>query len=213
MIIDIHNHTIYRSYDSVLKPEELIDRAKQLGLDAVCITEHDFFWEPGAVEEFAVEHGFLVLPGVEINTEDGHILVFGLERYIYGMHKTAFLKRIVDEVGGAMILAHPARRRLYPEDTVEAAVARAYQSGVFELVDGIEILNSRATDAENNFAASLNQKLGLRATGGSDSHGAWEVGRCATVFEQPVTCLQDLITEIKEGRFSPIDLRKKEPLG
>ncbi len=213
MIIDIHNHTIYRSYDSVLKPEELVARAKQLGLDGVCITEHDFFWEPGAVEEFAVEHGFLVLPGVEINTEDGHILVFGLERYIYGMHKTAFLRQLVDEAGGAMILAHPARRRLYAEDTVEAAVERAYQSGVYGMVDALETLNSRATDAENDFAASLNGKLRLKATGGSDSHGAWEVGRCATVFERPITCLQDLITEIKEGRFSPIDLRKKEPLG
>lgn len=209
MIIDLHNHTIYRSYDSVLKPEELIARAKELGLDGVCITEHDFFWEPGAVEEMAVEHGFFVLPGVEINTEDGHILVFGLERYIYGMHKTAFLRQAVDEAGGAMILAHPARRRLYPEDTIEAAVERAYQSGVYDMVDGLEILNSRATDTENDFAASLNEKLRLKATGGSDSHGAWEVGRCATVFERTIASLQDLITELKEGRFSPIDLRKK----
>jgi len=209
VIIDLHNHTIHRSYDSVLKPEELIARAKQLGLDGVCITEHDFFWEPGAVEEIATEHGFLVLPGVEINTEDGHLLVFGLERYVYGMHKTAFLRQIVDEAGGAMILAHPARRRLYPEDTVEAAVERAYQSGVFELVDGLEILNSRATDTENNFAMSLNERLGLKATGGSDSHGPWEVGRCATVFERPIASLPDLIAELKAGRFSPLDLRQK----
>ena len=209
MIIDLHNHTIPRSYDSVLQPEELINRAKQVGLDGICLTEHDFFWEPSVVEELAVEHGFLVLPGVEMNTEDGHILVFGLERYVFGMHRTAFLKHIVDEVGGVMILAHPARRRLYPEDSLEEAVTRAYQSGVYELVDGIEILNGRATDTENNFSISLNQRLGLKATGGSDSHGAWEVGRCATVFERPIASLQDLITELKEGRFSPIDLRRE----
>ena len=209
MIIDIHNHTIPRSYDSVLNPEELIHKAKREGLGGVCITEHDFFWEPGLVEELAAEHGFLVLPGVEANTEDGHVLVFGLEEYVYGMHRAVALREMVDEVGGAMILAHPARRRLYPEDTVELAVERAYRSGIFDLVDGVEVLNGRASERENEFSRSISCRLGLKATGGSDAHGLWEVARCATLFERDINSLQELITELREGRFRPIDLRRE----
>ena len=209
MIIDIHNHTMPRSYDSLLTPEDLIRQAKQAGLDAICLTEHDFFWEPAVVEELSTEHGLLILPGVEINIEEGHVLVFGLERWVYGMHQSAFLKQMVDEVGGAMILAHPYRRQLYPDEDLDSAVERACQNHIFDLVDAIEVLNGKATAKENSFSLSLSGKLGLKTTGGSDAHFPREVASCATLFERSISCLQELITELKAGRFRPIDLRKE----
>ena len=46
MLIDIHTHTYPVSDDSLLSPEELIMQAKKVGLDGVCITDHDGFWDP-----------------------------------------------------------------------------------------------------------------------------------------------------------------------
>ena len=78
MLIDLHNHTWPRSHDSVLDPEDLITRAKELGLDGICLTEHDAVWNPTEAQALAEKHDFLVIPGVEISTDDGHILAYGV---------------------------------------------------------------------------------------------------------------------------------------
>jgi len=44
MLIDLHTHTLPLSDDSELTPDELIEHAKSAGLDAICLTEHDAFW-------------------------------------------------------------------------------------------------------------------------------------------------------------------------
>ena len=72
--------------------DELIEGSKSLGLDGICLTDHDSFWTDDEVQNLSIKHDFLVLPGCEINTESGHVLVFGLKRYEFGMHRAAFLQ-------------------------------------------------------------------------------------------------------------------------
>ena len=43
-------------------------------------------------------------------------------------------------------------------------------------------------------------------TGGSDAHREDQLGTAATKFQCPITGLGDLIRELKEGRFQPVDL-------
>ena len=78
MIIDLHTHTLVGSDDSYIDIDELVERAKKSGLDGVCVTDHDWFWRQSTIERLCRELDFLILPGVEMNTEDGHLLVFGL---------------------------------------------------------------------------------------------------------------------------------------
>ena len=54
MLLDLHNHTWPRSHDSVLDPDDLVARAKGLGLDGICLTEHDAVWDSKEVEAMAV---------------------------------------------------------------------------------------------------------------------------------------------------------------
>ena len=124
MIIDIHTHTYPTSDDSSLLPDELIQEAIRIGLDGVCITDHDGFWKPQDIEELSKRHGFLVLPGCEVTTEEGHLLVYGLDRYIFGMHRAAFVRDLVDDAGGAIVVAHPYRRTFTEQDAGDEA---AYQ--------------------------------------------------------------------------------------
>jgi len=207
MIIDLHTHTKPWSDDSILTPAELIRRTKQAGLDGVCLTEHEWFWDKQAVARFSQEHEFLVIPGVEINTEDGHFLVFGVEQYSFGMYRTEVLKKIVDDVGGAIILAHPYRRRLYGDMDVHAAVEQHYQKPIFEMVDAIEVSNGKASPQQNRFSQEIQRRLKLKGVGGSDAHVAADIPSSATFFERKIRNLEDLITEIKAGRFHAVDLR------
>ena len=211
MLIDLHCHTWPLSDDSFLSADDLIDAAKAAGLDGVCLTEHDFFWEGERVQALAEKHNFLVIPGAELNTEDGHMLVFGLERYVYGMHRIQELAGLVEEAGGAIIAAHPYRRQLPFQVAGEAAyreaLARAACNPAYRYACAIEDLNGRGSPLENRFAAELRARLGLPGCGGSDAHDRAGVGRCATSFQRPISGLSDLIGELRAGRFGTVDLR------
>ena len=78
MIIDIHTHTYPTSDDSRLTPGQLISEAKRIGLDGICITDHDGFWKPEDISKLSNEYKFTILPGCEVTTEEGHLLVYGL---------------------------------------------------------------------------------------------------------------------------------------
>jgi hypothetical protein len=208
LIIDLHTHTRTGSDDSFIDIPDLVERARKAGLDGVCITDHDWFWKPGSLEKLSEEHDFLLLPGVEMNTEDGHLLVFGLEKYAFGMYRTATLKQALNELGGVMILAHPFRRNMYFGEDIETAVERYSHNPVFSLVDILETHNGRAADRQNRFSQELCRCLGLRSTGGSDAHQLSDIPSGATYFERPISNLRELIDELKSGRFRPVDLRQ-----
>jgi predicted metal-dependent phosphoesterase TrpH len=209
LIIDLHTHTLVGSDDSYIDIDELAERAKESGLDGVCITDHEWFWKQSTIERFCRELDFLILPGVEMNTEDGHFLVFGLEKYVFGMHRTGFLKRELDKVGGVMVLAHPYRRNMYYGEEVEDSVKRYSKRSFFDLVDIIETYNGRATEKQTRFSQLLSQQLNLKGTGGSDAHQLTDIPSCATFFEKDISNVRELITELKAGRFRPVDLRRK----
>src|SRR4051795_4128502 len=125
MLIDLHTHTKRYSWDSDLDPNELIERSKAAGLDGICLSEHDYFWDPEEVYALGRKHNYLVLPAIEINTDDGHALCYGLTSYVYGMHRPADLVQHVQRAGAAMVGAHPYRRQMpwHPDREDEYAEA------------------------------------------------------------------------------------------
>ena len=211
MLIDLHTHTHPLSHDSLLSPDELIETAKAANLDAVCLTEHDFFWDHAEAAAHSKRHDFLVIPGIEVNTEDGHIVVFGLERFVYGMHRMHELARLANSAGAVMIAAHPYRRQLPFELRHEGdwtlALERAVANPACAHVTAIETQNGRGTERENAFSAEVARRLNLPTTGSSDAHEPRDIGRAATEFERKITNLADLIAELKAGRFQPLVLR------
>lgn len=210
MLIDLHSHTWPLSDDSLLDPDDLIERTKAAGFDAICLTEHDYFWDVARVRELAQRHEFLVIPGCEINTEEGHMLVYGLTSYSFGMHRARELARLVDAAGGAMVAAHPYRRQMpwRPDDADDyhRALEKAKKNAAYEHCQALEIENGRGSERENAFSRRLAEALDMPGTAGTDSHARKDIARCATYFEAEVTSLDDLIRELKEGRFYPVAL-------
>jgi predicted metal-dependent phosphoesterase TrpH len=202
VLIDLHCHTKY-SGDNSLDPSELIRAARERGLDAVCITEHDSFFASEPVEKTAEREGFLVFRGVEINTDKGHILAYGVNDDSW-RDDNAYYSRItsvrpkVKDCGGILVPAHPFR-----------SFGAGSASG--SLVDmnyiaAVEILNGENTKHENAQAAEAWGKLDLPGTGGSDCHFASKVGIFATWFEKSISTLAEMIEEIRRGRVAPVYL-------
>jgi predicted metal-dependent phosphoesterase TrpH len=210
MVIDLHVHSAPASPCSSVAVEQLIEEARAIGLDGICLTDHNHRWDPRVVEAWRQKYGFLILRGNEITTDQGDILVVGLEEDIQGVIKLEDLREKVLKAQGFMIAAHPFRGFLtFGIGYLGLTPKKAGKRPVFRDVDAVEVMNSRVSEKENGFAAQVAEILGLPVIGGSDAHKPGEVGRYATRFADPVRNERDLIEALKKGRFSPVAFREQ----
>ncbi len=210
-LIDIHVHTFPASPCSSAHVDELIQEAKRIGLDAICLTDHNHVWALEQVEELTQKHGFLVLRGNEIITDQGDILVFGLDKDIKGIIGIDALRKEVDDADGFMITAHPFRGFLIVGvEQTGMTPEKAMERPLFKAVDALEVMNGKVTKKENDFASRVSAGLSLPGTGGSDAHEVFEVGRYATSFFEKIKNERDFICALKNGKFSPISLIKEK---
>ena len=96
MILDLHLHTVLGSSDSSLTIE---DAAKQLikrGLDGACLTEHSSIWEKNKdqIEDVFSHYSLKVFRCIEINTNYGHVIGIGFDKYIPGSHDINLLSQL-----------------------------------------------------------------------------------------------------------------------
>ncbi|MGD9225574.1 MAG: PHP domain-containing protein [Desulfobacterales bacterium] len=208
--IDLHVHTYPASPCSSATEDDLIQEAKRIGLDAICFTDHNFVWDPERIRALQKKHEFLILRGNEITTDQGDMLVFGLDEDIQGIISIEALKQKVMAANGFMIAAHPFRGFL-TFDTAHLGMTpqKAMQRSLFKLVDALEVLNGKVTPKENQFAHQVARSLNLPAIGGSDAHEVFEVGQYATRFSKPIQNEAELVNALKSDNYEAIAYRKE----
>jgi predicted metal-dependent phosphoesterase TrpH len=210
VIIDLHVHTSPASPCSSVSVEEVIEEAKRIGLDGICLTDHNHVWGAESVKALRERHGFLILRGNEITTDQGDMLVFGFERAVDGIIKLEQLKGEVSEARGFIIAAHPFRGFLtFGIGKLGLTPEKAMEREMFRHVDGVEVLNSKVTAKENSFAREVAAGLGLPGTGGSDAHEVSEVGIYATRFPDGIRDERDLVEALKRGNYEPLAFKKE----
>ena len=212
-LFDMHVHTTVGSSDSELSPEDMVLEAERLGFFGLCITEHSGPWDRHEFRRFASQHNLVLIRAMEVDTDMGHILAFGLDSYLPGMSKAEELRRAVTEAGGFIVSAHPFRGvknasprmqpLLYKGTTPPSTVEDAAQHQVFGLVDAVEVANGGTTDADNLFAVEVAEHLGLSVTGGSDAHSKRGLGRCVTVFEGEINNEEEFMAALRARSFYP----------
>ncbi len=100
---DLHVHSNY-SKDSLITPQDLVYYAKKRGLNAVAVTDHNQI--EGSLK-IAKETDFLVIPGMEVSSADGHIVALNLKELIpRGLSAGETVDRI-HRAGGIAIAVHP----------------------------------------------------------------------------------------------------------
>ena len=205
MRFDLHAHTRVMSSCSQLTPEDLVERAKAIGLDGIVITEHDAQWEPEALAELAERSGLVILAGMEVSTDLGHVLAYGLPKYLPGIYRAKGLREAADEVRAVLIQSHPLRLPVYVGGEYDGKngfkLDDLVQRPIFRLVDAIETYNGCRPADENELAREVAERLGMRGIGAGDAHSLDAIGRCVTVFEEPIRTMADLVRELKAGRY------------
>jgi len=164
---DLHIHTRY-SFDSSINPKTLVDQLyAHPSIKAVAITDHNTVEGCCKVQELASAYSdILVIPGVEISTAEGDLIVLGVAEL---PPRPWNVKDVIDfakKRGGIVIVAHPYR------EYGLGSSAKNYN------VDAVEILNGSVPSHLNKLAEGLAKEMCLPGVAGTDAHninGLWTV--------------------------------------
>ncbi len=168
--VDIHMHTDH-SNDCVTPVEVLLATARERGLGAIAVTDHNEISGAHAAREKAAEYGVKVIVGEEVKTADqGEVIgLFIEEKIARGMSLEETIAEIRRQ-GGLVYVPHPFDR-LHSVPDYEHLLA------VVDQVDAIEVFNPRiAIAAWNEEAVRFAGKYRIPGGAGSDAHVAQGLG-------------------------------------
>jgi predicted metal-dependent phosphoesterase TrpH len=107
--VDLHIHTADDPSDRVpYSTCDLIDRAAELGFDALAVTLHDRQLDPAPWRSYAAARGIILIPGIERTIEGRHVLLLNFSRAAESVESFADLARLKQrESAGLVIAPHP----------------------------------------------------------------------------------------------------------
>jgi predicted metal-dependent phosphoesterase TrpH len=197
MKFDHHIHTNRHSPDSDIDPFELVEFAREIGLDGVVITEHDYQWRAQELADLADRAAPLrVFSGAEISAREGHFLVFGLPSLskVWPGISLCELLPIIQQHEAAIVAAHPFRWN-QPFDEIVAEHGLVF--------DALELVSNNVTRETRMKTEALLWRHAMGSTGSSDAHEIGVVGCYYTEFDRPIHSLDDFVTGIKRRQGRP----------
>lgn len=207
--LDMHVHSADMSDDSVATVEGyakwIVNRRKKgYRVDGIVLTEHRGFNRDADYTVLGEQFDLVVLRGSEIETDLGHVLVFGVNDKILSnidfrdvKLPAAQIIPIIRDLGGYAVAAHPGRAR--------TGIWEMLQNGLdVSMFDVAELHNGGSNTEENARSAEIIAARSLRTTGGSDAHYVSAIGKCLTAFDRPIRRIEDLVQELGIGHFRAV---------
>lgn len=195
--IDLHCHSFF-SGDGVSSPEALIASARRRGLHGFAITDHNtcdcvnYLLDKGLMREDGLPvDGFLVIPGVEVTTDEGHLLCIGTTLPFLKGVPAAEVCKIIHERGGLAIPPHPY-------DLFRAGIRESVLDTLE--IDALEVFNAATTFKKcNRQAFEYAQKRGLPMTAGSDAHHEAAIGTAYTILKTDDFSVAGVLAQIRKA--------------
>jgi len=201
--LDLHIHSEY-SDDGIGSPKEIIRNLKKRGLHGMAITDHNSV--EGSLKALSVSpKDFIVIPGLEISTLDGHMIALNVKEDIQReLSVEETVERIID-LGGTPIVPHLYRNM--------SGIKEEKLKKIYTKLSAIEVFNSCSVPQSNLKTVKIAKEFNLGGTGGSDSHEPAYVGLGYTVINSTDFSKDSIMSEINkkktwgEGVTLPLDYR------
>jgi len=206
--LDLHIHSQY-SEDGVGTPNEIMKLVQKKGLHGMAITDHNSI--KGSLEALKLKSkDFVIVPGLEISTRDGHILALGIKEDIPRELYVEETVEIILDKGGIPIVPHLFRRM--------SGIKREKLEPIYKKTPAMEVFNGCSLPKTNIKTAEVAKELKLGGTGGSDAHNPLYAGYGYTTVESTDMSVDSILTEINnkktwgEGSTIPLSVRRDRML-
>jgi predicted metal-dependent phosphoesterase TrpH len=192
--IDFHCHSFF-SGDGVSSPEQLIEAARRNGLNGFAITDHNtcdaikYMLDKGLMRADGLPvDDFLVIPGVEVTTAEGHLLCIGAVLPDLKGRPALEVCHLIHEAGGLAIPPHPY-------DLFRAGIRESILDTL--PVDAIEVFNAATTlKRYNRVAFEYARRRALPMTAASDAHHYAAIGTAYTILDTDDFSAKGVISQI-----------------
>lgn len=184
---DLHVHTTYSS-DSAIQPKTLVEQLVTHNfIKVAAVTDHDTVKGCGVTRQLASAYpDILIIPGVEISTPQGDILVLGTDEMPPLPWTVDSVIDFARDRSCVSVVAHPYREYGLGD------LARNYK------FDAIEVLNGGSSPSANKSAQDLAKLMGLPGVAGSDAHQPAEL---CTIYTEVQASLDvdEVLKALKKG--------------
>jgi len=188
----MHAHS-QASYDSRLKPVDIIAACRERGIDRLALTDHHSIHGALALRALAPD---LVIVGEEVMTTQGELLAYFVEKEVpRGLPPLEAIARLKDQ-GAVISVPHPFDRWR------SGAWREADLEAILPLVDAIEVFNSRCVfPADNARALAFAQHHHKLQTVGSDAHYRLELGHAVLKISQLPNSPAELLANLAQAEL------------
>jgi predicted metal-dependent phosphoesterase TrpH len=191
--VDLHVHSRH-SPDSSVPIGAFVRALSSAGLNGLALTDHNTVAGHGELRALAQSYpGVLLIPGIEVSTVEGHLLVFGVDEAPPSPRSLSATLTWVEGHGGVAVPSHPFR---WSHGIGRAAAESAP-------VHALEAINGHTSPRANSRAATVVARRHLGGTGGSDAHALSDLGRAFTEFPEDSRSVESLLVAIRRGQTRP----------
>jgi predicted metal-dependent phosphoesterase TrpH len=193
--VDFHLHTAEDPEDEIVHDAQtLVERAHDLGFDALAITLHNRQLADARLFDYARDLGITLIPGIERTIQGRHLLLINFPPAAESVKSFADIALLKSRTNGIVIAPHP----FFPHPTS----LQEHMASHVDLFDAVEWsyfwtrgMNFNAKAAR--WAASHGKTL----VGNSDLHDMRQFGRtCSLVFGE--RSADGVCHALREGRVS-----------
>lgn len=172
---DLHVHSFLA--DGMLSPFAIVHQARQQGLHALAITDHNRVFAAKAGRWYShLVNGPTVLVGEEVTAPGFHMIAVGIDQHITWRQSASEVIENIHRGGGVAIAAHPTKRYW-----------AVFDDNVIRQLDGAEVLhtnayaaNQKAEEMTTFYRRADENGRHLMAIGSSDYHWFNSLGICRT---------------------------------
>jgi len=187
LTLDLHVHTNY-SHDGHDSVEKIIKNAITKKLDGIAICDHDTMEGYYAARKYVADNelNLIIIPGIEITTSKGHLIVLGLKEGIQrGLSPEETIRIAREKEKGkekgkksTVVIIAP-----HPFHPFRHSIGNLCVHSELD-IDAIEIFNSRYfSGVANEIASRKVARRNITAVAGSDAHSAECVGLASVEVE------------------------------
>ena len=203
--LDLHIHSQY-SEDGTGSPKEIIKILQKRGLQGMAITDHNNV-EGGLQAQKVAPKDFIVIPGIEISTNKGHIIALNVKENIKkNLSVEETIEKII-EVGGIPTVPHLFRSM--------SGIKINMLKEIYQKISAIEVFNSCSDLKTNLKTMKIAKNFNLGGIGGSDSHVPEYVGYGYTIINSTDFSIDSVLSEINkkktwgDGNTLPLNYRSE----